>query len=202
MKYPENIIELCELPIHIMGLIFYEKSPRYAGELAIEQLCKIHQAIQLVGVFVNEKLETILKTIQKYNLQMVQLHGMESPVLCKELKSKGIEVIKAFQIEDAGDLKKCIFYGNVCDYFLFDTKTPQYGGSGKKFDWQILSSYKGSTPFFLSGGIGPDDVEAINRLDIPQLYAIDVNSKFEIAPGLKDTSKLRRFISNLSLEPN
>jgi phosphoribosylanthranilate isomerase len=201
MKYPENIIELCDLPIHMMGLIFYEKSLRYAGELNVEHLSKVRSCMQLVGVFVNEIQENILKKIQKYDLQIVQLHGMESPVTCKDLKSKGIKVIKTFQIEEPGDLKKCIFYENVCDYFLFDTKTSQYGGSGKKFDWQILLSYESQTPFFLSGGIGMDDIESIKQLNIPQLYAIDVNSRFEIAPGLKDISKLKQFISYLSPAP-
>jgi phosphoribosylanthranilate isomerase len=197
MKYPDNILELSTLPIHIIGLIFYKQSLRFAGELKPDDLQEISSRMQLAGVFVDETVENILHTVHKYHLQMVQLHGMESPAICKELKSKGVQVIKAFPVEETEDLKSCVFYEEVCDYFLFDTKTPHYGGSGKKFDWQMLSCYQGKIPFFLSGGIGPDDVEAIKQLSLPLLYAIDVNSRFEIAPGLKDISKLDYFIHSI-----
>ncbi|BAG83655.1 phosphoribosylanthranilate isomerase [Candidatus Azobacteroides pseudotrichonymphae] len=195
MKYPENIAALSRLPIQMIGLIFYKKSTRYVKEVDIK-IVELPKHIQLVAVFVDEVLKNILDTINQYGINIVQLHGVESPQLCKELKKQGITVIKAFSIEEEEDLMSCIFYENVCDYFLFDTKTFQYGGSGTKFDWQILSTYYGEIPFFLSGGIGNNDVETIKQLKNPQLYGIDLNSQFEIKPGLKDIDKLQSFISN------
>lgn len=194
MKQPENIAEISRLPIDMLGLIFYEKSPRYAGNLNPEALKPVPASIQKVGVFVNASQETVLEKVKKYDLNMVQLHGMESPVFCKELKKHGIQVIKAFPVEEKEDLKKTFFYEGACDYFLFDTKTSQYGGSGKTFDWQILSAYSGTTPFFLSGGIGIEEMEAVQSFRHPLLYAVDLNSKFEIAPGVKDPDKLKKII--------
>lgn len=196
MKYSENITALGKLPIQMIGLIFHKKSPRYVEELDIKTI-KLPPYIQLVGVFVNEILKNILNIIEQYSINIVQLHGMESPQLCKELKKYGLIVIKTFLVEKIDDLDSCIFYENVCDYFLFDTKTSQYGGSGKKFNWEILFSYSKDTPFFLSGGIDSNDVEFIKQLNMTQLYGIDLNSKFEIKPGLKDINKLQSFISNL-----
>ncbi|GHT47990.1 N-(5'-phosphoribosyl)anthranilate isomerase [Bacteroidia bacterium] len=194
MKCPENITEISQLPIDMLGLIFHEKSPRYAGNLDPEALQSVPASIQKVGVFVNASQETVLETIKKYDLQLVQLHGMESPVFCKELKKKGITVIKAFPVEEEEDLKKTVFYEGACDYFLFDTKTSQYGGSGQTFDWQILSAYSGKTPFFLSGGIGIKEMEAVKAFRHPLLYAVDLNSKFEMAPGVKDPDKLKKVL--------
>ncbi|GHT61993.1 N-(5'-phosphoribosyl)anthranilate isomerase [Bacteroidia bacterium] len=195
MKYPENISELIHLPIDMMGLIFYEKSARYAGGLPADALRIVPPGIQKVGVFVNSFAEEIFEKARKYDLQMVQLHGVESPDFCKKLKNAGIKVIKAFQIEKAGDLQRGNWYENTCDYFLFDTKTPAYGGSGQKFDWEILSSYTGQTPFILSGGIGPEDAESIRKIRNPKLYGVDLNSRFEVRPGEKDIEKLRGFLS-------
>ena len=191
MKYPENIAELVKLPIDWMGLIFHEQSPRFVGDLDAAFLQTIPSSIRLTGVFVNKSKEYILDKVEKYRLKTVQLHGSESPVLCKELKSSGVEVIKAFQVENPDDLRECVFYETACDYFLFDTKTLQYGGSGKKFDWKILSAYSCETPFFLSGGIDLEDIETIKRLKMKQIHAIDINSKFEIAPGIKDINKIK-----------
>jgi indole-3-glycerol phosphate synthase len=193
MKYPENIRALAALPIDMIGLIFYEESPRYIGDLDRKELESIPPSIQKTGVFVNESKEYILSKMKEYDLQMIQLHGDESPAFCQELKSGAIKIIKAFPINKAEDLRASFFYENTCDYFLFDTKTSQFGGSGKKFDWEILSSYRGKTPFFLSGGIDAEDVEAIRQLHHPLLYAIDLNSKFETEPGRKDIDKLREF---------
>jgi phosphoribosylanthranilate isomerase len=197
MKDPQNIKDLVKLPIDLIGLIFYEKSPRYVGDLDAKIMEIVPPSIQKTGVFVNASIKTILDRVQQYGLQVVQLHGDESPAFCRELKRHGIRVIKAFSIEEADDLARCVFYENVCDYFLFDTKTPQYGGSGKKFDWRILAFYQGETPFFLSGGIGVEEAEAIHQLDFPQLYAVDLNSKFEILPGLKDIGKIQQFVSQI-----
>ncbi|MDR3219174.1 MAG: phosphoribosylanthranilate isomerase [Dysgonamonadaceae bacterium] len=198
MKHPENIRELIALPIDMMGLIFYEKSPRYAGGLAADTLDIVPPSILKIGVFVNASQACVLDTVQRYRLQAVQLHGNESPVFCRELQAQGIQVIKAFSIEESKDFTYCTLYDKCCDFFLFDTKTLQYGGSGKKFDWQILSAYTGKTPFFLSGGIGLEDAESIRNLNFPGLYAIDLNSKFEILPGTKDIEKIKTFLTALN----
>ena len=195
MKYPDNINELISLPIDMMGLIFYEKSARYAGYLPANELRIVPPDIQIVGVFVNASGEDIFAKIREYNLQIVQLHGDESPDFCREIKKSGIKAIKAFRIETAGDLEKCSLYESSCDYFLFDTKTPQYGGSGKKFDWEILSSYNGETPFILSGCIGVEDAESIRGIQNPKLFGVDLNSRFERGPGEKDIEKLREFLT-------
>lgn len=197
IKYPENIKELVHLSIDMLGLIFYEKSARYAGDMQVDALRIVPPDIQKVGVFVNSFAEDIFGKTRKYDLQIVQLHGVESPDFCKKIKNTGIKVIKAFQLEKAGDLERCNWYENTCDYFLFDTKTPAYGGSGQKFDWEILSSYSGQTPFILSGGVGPEDVESIKKLQHLKLYGIDLNSRFETSPGEKDIERLRRFLSRL-----
>ena len=194
MKYPENIKELVNLPIDMMGLICYEKTKRYAGNLPANELRDVPANIQKVGVFVNASEEDIFEKNKEYDLQIVQLHGDESPDFCREIKKTGIKVIKSFSIEGIDDFEKLHLYEDTCDYFLFDTKTPLYGGSGNKFDWEILSSYNGQTPFILSGGIGLEDVESIKKLQNPKLYGIDLNSRFEISPGEKDIEKLRKFI--------
>ena len=197
MKYPQNIKELVHLPVNMIGLIFYEKSARYAGNLPADELRIVPPNIWKVGVFVNASTEDIFDKVRKYDLQVGQLHGDETPDFCRTIKNKGIEVIKAFQIGDVHDFEKCDLYKNTCDYFLFDTKTPSYGGSGKKFDWKILSAYNGETPFILSGGIGPEDAESIVKLQNPKLYGIDLNSRFEVSPGVKDVVKLKGFLSGV-----
>jgi phosphoribosylanthranilate isomerase len=193
MKYPDNIKELIRLPIDMLGLIFYKKSARYAGHLPAGELPSIPPNIQKAGVFVNASEEDIFAKIREYDLQIVQLHGYESPDFCRAIKNRGIKVIKAFQIEKMNDFEKCNLYENACDCFLFDTKTPQYGGSGKKFDWGILSSYNGETPFLLSGGIGAEDAGTIRKIQHPKLFGVDLNSRFEMSPGKKDIEKLRAF---------
>ncbi|MDR0768700.1 MAG: phosphoribosylanthranilate isomerase [Dysgonamonadaceae bacterium] len=197
MKYPNNIKELVGLPIDMMGLIFYEKSPRYAGNLSPCELRIVPPHIQKVGVFVNASGEDIFTKIREYDLQIVQLHGDESPCFCRNIKNQGIKIIKSFPIETNADFEQCNSYENAGDYFLFDTKTPAYGGSGKKFDWKILASYSGKTPFILSGGIAPEDVAAVLEIQHPKLYGIDLNSRFETVPGEKDIEKLRQFFAFL-----
>jgi indole-3-glycerol phosphate synthase len=195
MKYPHNIRELSALPIDMIGLIFYEKSPRYAGDLDAKDMETLPSSIQKTGVFVNAEKEYILAKIERYGLQQIQLHGNESPGFCRELKATGVKIIKAFPVCEAGDIAACLPYEDACDYFLFDTKTDRFGGSGEKFDWKILEAYRGVTPFFLSGGIDSADIESIRNLNHPMLYAIDLNSKFETAPGLKDINKVGQFLS-------
>lgn len=199
MKYPDNIKELNKLPIDLMGMIFYDKSSRYINGLTGYDLFEVPQRIKLTGVFVNADINYIAEKIVQYGLDIIQLHGNESPAFCNEL-NKTMPVIKAFSIADASDFEQAKQYEGVADYFLFDTKTTQYGGSGQKFDWSILAEYKGNTPFLLSGGISIDDVEAIKEIKHPRFAGIDLNSRFETEPGLKDIELLQQFIKALNDE--
>lgn len=202
MKNPENIQSLAQLPIDYMGLIFYPKSPRYIQNLDASLLDVLPNTISRVGVFVNEDIASLLRLIDKYELSVVQLHGNESLEYCSNMKDKypKLIIIKAFNVSEPSDFIKMDQYIDVCDYFLFDTKTTQHGGSGLKFDWNILNEYMGDTPFFLSGGISAGDVEVIRNISHPKLYALDLNSKFELEPGLKNITLLEQFINQLKNE--
>lgn len=197
MREPANIEALSGLAIDYMGFIFYEASARYAGEMSAENLSLVPSFIKKTGVFVNASGDAIRERIRQFRLDAVQLHGTESPRLCSELQSEGVEVIKAFSIAEASDLLLAKDYVSCVDYFLFDTKTPLYGGSGKQFDWTVLQEYSEGLPFFLSGGIGPEDALRIQAFSHPSFYALDLNSRFEQAPGLKDISLLRQFINEV-----
>ena len=200
MKYPDNIRELGKLPVNFMGMIFYEKSPRYVDRLEWDDIKESFvRGKERVGVFVNAGMDYILQMTNKYNLDLIQLHGNESPDFCKEL-NKTMPVIKAFSIAESSDFEQTKDYEGLCDYFLFDTKTPQYGGSGQKFDWCILDEYNGDTSFILSGGISADDASNIKAIRHPKFCGIDLNSKFEIEPGLKNIELLQQFIKTLSHE--
>ena len=191
MKYPENIIEVSEILPDFLGFIFWEKSSRYFdGEIP-----EIPKSIKKVGVFVDATLEEIGFKIKKYDLDVIQLHGNENPEFCEKLKKDNIEIIKVFSINDDFDFSLLKPFESVCDYFLFDTKGKLPGGNGIIFNWQILKQYKLTKPFFLSGGIGLDEIENIKKLNLP-IYAIDVNSKFEIEPGLKNIELLKNFKIN------
>lgn len=199
MKYPDNITEVGSLLPDYMGFIFWEKSARYFDGIIPD----LPKSIKKVGVFVNQSQEEILSKISKYDLQAIQLHGHESVEFCQELKSKidtKIELIKVFSADENFDFEVLKPYESVCDYFLFDTKGKLPGGNGTTFDWKILNKYNSIKPFFLSGGIGLEEVETIKEISITNLpiYAIDVNSKFEIEPGLKDKNILYSFKQNLA----
>ena len=194
MKFPDNIREVSQLPIDMMGFIFYEKSPRYIDNLTLDSLNELNPRIERVGVFVNETFENIRKAIAKYSLNIIQLHGNESSEFCRTLRNEKIKIIKAFSIKTKEDIRQTEPYENQVNLFLFDTKTAQYGGSGEKFDWEILSSYQGKTPFILSGGINEQDMELINNIRHPFFFGIDLNSRFEISPGKKEVKKLEQFI--------
>lgn len=201
MRDIDNIAELCNLSIDYIGMIFYSKSPRYVEttpSINIQQLKDITTSsnIQRIGVFVNEDIQYVLDKAKEYQLDYVQLHGNESPEYCKEL-SKSISIIKAFSISCSDDFSNIEQYTDFCDYFLFDTKTESYGGSGYKFDWSILNNYTEKTPFFLSGGISLTDVEQIKAMIHPLFYGIDVNSRFESEPSLKDIELLSQFLNKL-----
>lgn len=195
MRDPQNMEALAKLPIDYIGLIFYDKSPRFVSDLDANLL---PDNIDRVGVFVDANFDYIKEMIAKYKLSMVQLHGKESPEFCVKINEVlKTPVIKAFSIADADDLEKTKAYEWIWGYFLFDTKSPLRGGSGMKFDWSILNTYSDDTLFFLSGGISAEDVELIKKLSHPKLYALDLNSKFEIEAGLKDIKLLDRFIKQI-----
>ena len=196
MKYPDNIRQITKLPIQYMGFIFYEKSPRYVGTSFHVDL-SFSESLHRVGVFVNASEEEVLEKVQQFGLTAVQLHGSETPEQAFSLKQRHLEVFKVFSIAEKADLQKTALYEDCCDYFLFDTKTPLYGGSGKSFDWDVLSGYKGKLPFFLSGGIGPDDLERLRQFRHPRWAGIDLNSKFEQSPGCKDTAMISTFINQI-----
>lgn len=196
----KQLQQLEGLNIAYAGFIFHEGSLRFAGEkLADEDLLGMDLDIKKVGVFVDAEYEDIMEMVEKYELDMVQLHGNESPELCAEL-SEDTEVIKVFSIgKDSVSIEKLIApYDNVCDYYLFDTSTKgSKGGTGVKFDWKKLAGAKIEKPFFLSGGIGPDDAAIIKKFKHPDFFGIDVNSKFEKEPGVKDMGLVLGFIKNM-----
>jgi phosphoribosylanthranilate isomerase len=194
MKFPENIRAVARLHPDFMGFIFYPKSPRYAEPLNVSVLNELPPEIGKIGVFVNEKLDQILATVYKYHLDGVQLHGSEMVKMCNQLHDTGLLVIKAFPVAEAYNFKVMKRYEKSCDYFLFDAQTPIYGGAGQKFDWQLLENYKEKTPFLLSGGISIEDLEDINKIQHPAFAGVDLNSRFEISPGLKNVELLSNFI--------
>lgn len=204
IRYLDNIAELAELPVDMMGMIFYPQSPRYIGKLSSPEIGAFIQyttknGIDRVGVFVNEDIETVLETVDKYALDWVQVHGDESPQYVREL-NKRIPVIRALSISGKEDIEKTNDYKGLFGYFLFDTKTGSYGGSGKKFDWSLLDLYNGTTPFLLSGGISTDDADEILRIDHSKFYGVDLNSRFETEVGKKDITLLKKFIKKLANE--
>jgi len=195
MRYPENILVVADALPDFMGFIFYPKSKRFVGtDFSIDTLETIPESVDKVGVFVDELPEKVIEICQNLNLQVAQLHGGESPEYCQQIQSSGLTVFKAFSVDEQFDFEKLKAYSGFCDYFLFDTKGHLPGGTGQKFNWQLLENYKGEIPFFLSGGIGPDDLEAIRHFSHPRWHGIDINSGFELAPALKDVEKVNQFI--------
>ncbi|HLT72817.1 MAG TPA: phosphoribosylanthranilate isomerase [Cyclobacteriaceae bacterium] len=192
MRDPENIVEVGERHPDYMGFIFYRKSPRYVGEEFIVP-DGLPRTVQRVGVFVNETTEAMLEIAKKYSLSALQLHGMETPEQCEALRSGGYKVIKAFAVDSAFDFDKIVPYKAVVDFFMFDTKGAYYGGNAASFDWQLLRQYDQSLPFFLSGGLSPENVDSIVSLLDMNLYALDVNSGVESAPGIKSLARLDAF---------
>ncbi len=198
MKYAANIALLSELQPDYMGFIFYRKSPRYVhGLLSPSIVSNIPGDIKKTGVFVNAPIEEILAMAEMYQLDAIQLHGQEPPALGRELKAKGFVVLKAFHLQSEEDLKNTSAYEDACDFFLFDTPSATHGGTGQKFNWQLLEAYKGTCPYFLSGGIGPEDAETIKNLSTIQPMGIDINSRFEWEPGLKNIEAIKTFIEQL-----
>ena len=192
MRDSENIRAIEQTKADLMGFIFHPKSPRFVAALP-EYMPKKQKR---VGVFVNASLEQILAKAQKFSLEYIQLHGDEPPAFCSELKNRGLKVIRAQRIANTDDIIRAESY-NMADLMIFDTKTELYGGSGKKFNWQLLEDYKGCVPFLLSGGIRSDTFEEIKAFFHPQFAGIDLNSGFEISPALKDVGKLNNFIEKI-----
>ena len=199
MKYQDNIIEVAEMQPNYMGFIFYDKSPRnFKGTIP-----DLPKSIKKVGVFVNASLAEVIDKVNTYNLQAIQLHGEESPKFCSALRrypdfisKTPIDIIKVFSIKNEFDFSILKSYESVCDYFLFDTKGKNHGGNGYTFNWSVLNNYTSSKPYFLSGGIGLEEMEKLKsfmKSDASKYCkVIDVNSKFEIEPGLKDIEKLKK----------
>ena len=194
MRDAQNIRAVESLGVDWIGMIFWPKSKRYVAEVP----SYLPEHLKKVGVFVDSTLDDILQHISDYQLDIIQLHGQESPDFAKALKPHTI--IKAFNIEKADDLLQTEKYKGIADYFLFDTKGKMAGGNGQKFDWSVLTAYQGKTPFLLSGGIGPEDAESVKSFHHPRCIGIDLNSRFESEPGFKDINQLKTFINKLRYE--
>lgn len=192
----DNFLEVAALKPDFLGLIFYEKSPRFVPQNVDNQLKQKTFGSQKVGVFVNESEEKILEIIKEFNLDFVQLHGSETPDFCEKIREK-IPVIKAFGISSKEDLFAAKKYYQSVDYLLFDTKTSGFGGSGRKFAWSVLREEEIQKPFLLSGGIDLDGLDEIKTLKIKNLVGVDLNSRFEISPTLKDIESLQKAIKIL-----
>ncbi len=193
MRDAENIREVECLGIDMMGFICWPRSPRYVGEVpAYLPKC------ERVGVFVNQSLDEIQKRMEAFEFSYIQLHGSESPEFCKEVREKtGCKIIKAKSIQKENPLPLREGWGGSVDLLLFDTKCSTMGGSGKQFNWDILSDYRGPLPFLLSGGIGPEDAERLRQFHHDKCLGFDINSRFEIEPGIKDIEKIKQFITAL-----
>lgn len=193
MRDAENIKEADALGLDWMGFIFYPRSSRYVESVPDYMPVQAKR----VGVFVNADYDAIIDKVSGFGLLFVQLHGGESPELCRHLRSSGVKVIKAFSVGNTFPADEVKLYEGSCDYFLFDTQTDSYGGSGQQFNWQVLKDHRGETPFLLSGGIGLSDAEELLRFEHPRLAGFDINSRFETAPALKDITLIEQFIKQI-----
>ncbi|MBQ0073685.1 MAG: phosphoribosylanthranilate isomerase [Prevotella sp.] len=215
MRDPDNIRAVKALGIDLMGLIFWPKSPRYVSSIPVhagiipdeaeEEIVKtINSGCKHVGVFVDEMPQTVITHAYNYHLDYIQLHGNESPTYIDNLKRTlipdilpDVKIIKALSIREADDVKRWQQYDGYADLLLFDTKCKCVGGSGEQFDWSVLDHYDGNIPFILSGGIGPDDTQRIKDYHHPMCIGIDLNSRFEDEPALKNVKKLDDFIKKI-----
>lgn len=199
MREPDNIRDLVELSPDYMGLIFYPHSKRYMKGLDTSSMKSIPPTIKKTGVFVNESMDAMADEVIQYELDAIQLHGEESAEFCRSFRKflhnmqteKHVEIIKAFGISEGFDFTALNDYEDYVDYFLFDTKTDDHGGSGLAFDWSILENYKGKKPYFLSGGLSQENIHGIKDLKDVRFHGVDLNSRFENEAGLKDINKLR-----------
>ena len=227
MRDAQNIREVSQLGVDMIGMIFYPKSPRYvemqsshAGIIpdyakedigasdssgsSSESVSTSSKSPARVGVFVDDMVQNIVTRVVNYHLDYVQLHGNEPREMCENLRltldpdiRPGIKLIKAISVSDASDIQKYKEYVGAVDLFLFDTKCKTVGGSGRQFDWQVLEQYDGEVPFLLSGGIGPEDASRLHAFHHPKCIGIDLNSRFEVEPGVKDVEKLKGFLNGV-----
>ena len=198
MSDPGNAREVSGTGADYMGFIFYPGSKRYVGRDPDKSLfSSVPGKILKVGVFVNEKTAELLRIARKYSLELVQLHGAETPADCRTIRSAGFGVIKSFGIEPDFNFDALASYIPEVDHFLFDTRSDHHGGTGTRFNWEILDQYDFEKSFFLSGGIGPDHAEEILAFQHPSFHGVDINSRFEIFPGVKDIDKLKTFITHI-----
>lgn len=215
MRDAQNIREVSQLGVDMIGMVFYPKSPRYvemqsshAGIIPdyVKEDINIKSAKSpaRVGVFVDDMVQNIVTRVVNYHLDYVQLHGNEPREMCENLRltldpdiRPGIKIIKAISVSDASDIQKYKEYVGAVDLFLFDTKCKTVGGSGRQFDWQVLEQYDGEIPFLLSGGIGPENASRLHAFHHPKYIGIDLNSRFEIEPGVKDVEKLKGFLNEM-----
>ncbi len=204
-----NILELLQLPIDFIGFIFYPKSPRFVGnripENWINQHARDFKNVRKAGVFVNAEMEQILNAVHDYELDVVQLHGEESVEYCRELHQyweitsmRSAKLAKAFQVDESFDFAQTAPYEKFCQFFVFDAKGPAQGGNGMHFNWEVLSNYLGFTPYLLSGGIGPEDAGRIRQLNFKQMMGVDINSRFELKPGIKDVARVKKFLEEVN----
>ena len=207
MRDADNIRDISALGVDMIGLIFYPPSPRYVQQFSSgagiipDYAPDMGKTPLRVGVFVDEMPQNIVTRVYNYKLDYIQLHGNEPRETLENLRATidpdikpKIKIIKAISVSSAEDIKKYKEYVGAADLFLFDTKCKTVGGSGEQFDWQVLQAYDGDVPFLLSGGIGPDDAERVKNFHHPKCIGIDLNSKFEIEPALKDVGKLKQFL--------
>jgi phosphoribosylanthranilate isomerase len=209
MRNPQNITDIAALNPDYLGFIFYEKSKRYVGEdfdeaatyhLPTEKSPRFRdtagqaKGIKKIGVFVNASMEYVLSKVKRYGLDLVQLHGEESPEFCRDLQRNNIPVIKVFAVGQTFDFSVLEPYKPHCNYFLFDTKGKEKGGNGMVFNWEVLKDYDNEKPFFLSGGLSLENVGKVKELQSLNIVAIDVNSGFEVAPALKDVEKVKQLM--------
>lgn len=210
MRDADNIRDISALGVDMIGLIFYPPSPRYVQQFSSgagiipDYAPDMGKTPLRVGVFVDDMPQNIVTRVYNYKLDYIQLHGNEPRETLENLRATidpdikpKIKIIKAISVSSAEDIKKYKEYVGAADLFLFDTKCKTVGGSGEQFDWQVLEQYDGETPFLLSGGIGPDDAERVKSFHHPQCIGIDLNSRFEIEPALKDVEKLKDFLEKL-----
>lgn len=190
LKDPENINSVSALSPDYMGFICYDLSPRFILNLPSHVLEALPASVDKTAVFVNETKETIDILIEQFGFNAIQLHGNESPEFCQSFRNK-VKVLKAFGMDEDFDFNQLSAYSNSVDFFMFDTKTDAHGGSGKTFNWDILDNYKLNVPFFLCGGLSLDNIEKIKEIKHPQFYGVDLNSRFEVEPGIKDINKLK-----------
>ena len=203
MRDSLNIKQIAAIDgVDLIGMVFYPSSPRYVNSQVTADSVASLKETGRVGVFVNERLEVVVQKSTFYHLDYLQLHGNETPeylAALKKLIADNIRFIKAFSIRSEKDIDLTMDYEGLCDYFLFDTPTSKYGGSGLTFDWNILQKYAGATPFLLSGGIAPDSFDELDKFQHLRWAGVDLNSRFETAPGLKDDALITDFIKNIKL---